>query len=46
MIKYNHSLYRLVPFGDIAFKSIEGIQEKFKDYIPVKPDSAQHNLPG
>lgn len=46
MIKYNHSHFKMIPFGDIAIKSVPGIEEKLKDYFPRKQTITNHNLPG
>jgi len=45
MIKYNHSHFKMIPFGDIAIKSVPGIEEKLKDYFPRKQTITNHNLP-
>ena len=46
MVKYNHSVFKLVPFSDVAIKKVEGIDEKFKDYKAQKLEINMHNLPG
>ena len=45
MIKYNHTVFKLVPFSDIAIKSVDGIASKFEDYTPKRED-VKTNLPG
>ena len=46
MVKYNHSMFKFVPFSDVAFKSTPDLRNKFVDYFGQKPSDAQHSLPG
>ena len=46
MVKYNHSVFKLVPFSDVAIKKVEAIDEKFKDYKAQRLETNTHNLPG
>ena len=45
MIKYNHTVFKLVPFSDIAIKSVDGVATKFAEYTPKRED-VKTNLPG